>query len=185
MEGGVDIPALEVMPGNPEHLISFVRGSAIGYERKKWAGFIANEWYGGYFHQDKIKEKRLELAYKYLYMSGANIVYLESGYAGLHSFGYHYDADSPESAMYRQKMKEFHDLISSDKRLPCGPVSKVAFLHGNLDGYTGFMGSSIFSQFDKKEWGASTPEYTWQILEKVYRSNDWKSFPTGTRSGLW
>lgn len=183
LEGGVDVPALEVMPGNPEQLISFIRGAAIGYERKKWGGFIANEWYGGYFHEDKVKEKRLELAYKYLYMSGANIVYLESGYAGLHSFGYDLPASSPESAAYRQKMKEFHEFISKDKRLPCGPVSKVAFLHGNLDGYTGFMGNSIFSQFDKKEWGASTPEYSWNILDKVYRSCDWCDFANLGKDG--
>jgi len=38
---------LEVLPGDPEKLLAFTRGAAIGYQRKNWGGFIACEWYGG------------------------------------------------------------------------------------------------------------------------------------------
>ena len=38
------------------------------------------------------------------------------------------------------------------------------------------MGSSVWSQFDKKEWGKSYPEYSWNILNEVYRSSDWHDF---------
>lgn len=183
LEAGVDTPCLEVMPGNPEHLIAFTRGAAVGYQREKWGGFIANEWYGGYRHEDALKEKRLKLAYNYLYLMGANIVYLESGYSGIQSFGYNLPASSQESAFYRQTMKEFHQFTEKDKRPNCGPVTKVAFLHGNLDAYTGFMGSSLWSQFDKKEWGMSNPEYSWRILNEVYRGDDWHDFTNFGQNG--
>lgn len=183
LEAGVDTPCLEVMPGNPEHLISFTRGAARGYNREKWGGFIANEWYGGYRHEDAIKEKRLRLAYNYLYLTGANIVYLESGYSGIQSFGYDLPASSKESAFYRQTVKEFHEFLEKDKRPSCGPVTKVAFLHGNLDAYTGFMGSSLWSQFDKKEWGMSASEYSWRILNEVFRSDDWHDFTNFGQGG--
>lgn len=173
LEGGIDMPVLEVMPGNPEILISFARGAAIGYKRKGWGGFIANEWYGGYRHEDALKIKRLRLCYNYLFMSGANLAVLESGNNELKSFGYNLSYDSKECGQYRDEIKRFYNLISTEKRPNCGPYCKVGFIHGNLDGYTNFMGSSIWSQFDKKEWGISSPEYSWKILDSVYRSRDW------------
>lgn len=173
LEGGVQTPILEVMPGNPEALIAFTRGAAAGYKRKMWGGFIANEWYGGYRHEDELKAKRLKLAYNYLYMSGANIMLLESGNNELKSFGYDLKSDSPECVQYRKTLKDVFQFINSDKRPSCGPRTKVAFLHGNLDGYTNFMGSSVWSQFDKEEWGMSAPEYSWRILDEVYRARDW------------
>lgn len=73
-------------------------------------------------------------------------------------------------------MKEFYKMKSLNNRPACGPVAKVAFLHGNLDAYTSFMGSSVWSQFDKKEWGMSAPEYSWRILDEVYKSRAWHDF---------
>lgn len=173
LEGGVQTPVLEVMPANPETLIAFTRGAAAGYGRKMWGGFIANEWYGGYRHEDALKAKRLDIAYKYLYMQGANIVLLESGNNELRSYGYDLDANSPECRQYRKTVRDFYRFIRSDKRPSCGPLAKVGFLHGNLDGFTDFMGSSVWSQFDREEWGKGAPEYAWRILREIYRSRDW------------
>ncbi len=184
LEAGVDIATLEMMPGNPESLIAFTRGAAVGYQKDIWAGYIANEWYGGYRHEDELKEKRLRLAYHYCYLSGANLVYLESGHNGLNSFGYKgLDYDSPISAFYRKTMTEFYRKIKTSRRPSCGPVTEVAFLHGNLDAYTGFMGSSVWTQFDKEEWGKSDPENSWRILDEVYRSADWHEFTNFGKDG--
>ncbi|MCI9504213.1 MAG: hypothetical protein HFE26_02320 [Clostridia bacterium] len=176
LEAGIEVPMLEFFPANPEELVAFTRGAAVGYGKDEWCGYIANEWYGGYRHEDKLKEKRLRLAYNYLFLSGATMVYLESGFTKLKSFGYDLPYESAECAAYRQEMQNFYRLYHEETRPSCGPVTKVAFLHGNLDGYTGFMGSSVWSQFDRKEWGKGAPENSWQILDEVYRSRDWHDF---------
>lgn len=140
MEGGIRTPILEVLPGNPENLIPFTRGAAIGYGRENWGGFIANEWYGGYRHEDELKRARLELTYKYLYLSGANLTFLESGNHEIKSFGYDLDENSDLCRSYRAAAENFENFIENNPRPPCGPLAKVAFLAGNADGYTDFMG---------------------------------------------
>ena len=183
LEAGMEIPVLEFFPGNPESLVAFARGAAVGYRKKEWGGFIACEWYGGYRHEDKLKAQRLRLAYRYLYLTGATMVYLESGFDNICSFGYEFGHDAPECSVYRRAMQEFYAFSRAEKRPSCGPLTKVAFLHGNLDGYTGFMGSSVWSQFDRKEWGMSAPEYSWRILDEVYRSRDWHDFANFGQDG--
>lgn len=173
LEGGIRTPVLEVLPGDPEVLIPFARGAAIGYERENWGGFIACEWYGGYRHENILKEARLELTYKYLYLSGANITLLESGNHEIRSFGYHLDYESDTCRFYRETQKKFQSLIEKNPRLPCGPLTKVAFVAGNLDGYTNFMGGSVWCQFDREEWGNGDAEKSWNLLGEVFRSRNW------------
>lgn len=79
LEAGTSIPMLELMCGNPEILVSSLRGTARAYGTGLWGTYIAHEWYGGMRHDDLLKQKRLLLAYRYAYISGTNIVCLESG----------------------------------------------------------------------------------------------------------
>lgn len=173
LEGGITIPVLEVLPGNPENLIPFTRGAAIAYKRKMWGGFVAHEWYGGYRHEDALKIKRLNLTYKYMYMSGANLAFLESGNTELLSFGYEYDYDSELCKYYRKVIEDFHAFAKENPRPACGPYTKVAFIFGEDDGYPEFMGGSVWEQYDREEWGKGAPERSWRILSEVYRSADW------------
>lgn len=181
LEGGIRTPVLEVLPGNPENLIAFTRGAAIGYERKSWGGFIACEWYGGYRHEDQLKAARLELTYKYLYISGANITLLESGNNEIRSFGYDLGYDSEICRSYREAQRNFQAFVEENPRPPCGPLAKVAFMAGNLDGYTDFMGGNVWCQFDREEWGNGDAEKSWNLLKEVYRSRDWHD-PAGFAS---
>lgn len=173
LEGGITVPVLEVLPGNPEKLISATRGAAIGYERKLWGGFIAHEWYGGYRHEDALKQKRLDLAYKYLYLSGANIAYLESGNTEICSFGFEYGYDSELCKNYRREMRDFHAFTQANPRLKYGPYTKVAFVFGEDDGYTDFMGGAVWEQFGRESFGKSDAEHAWNVLSEVYRTPDW------------
>ena len=182
LEGGIDIAVLEMLPGDPDYLTAFTRGASIGYRRKEWYGYIANEWYGGFYHEDSVKEKRLELSYKWLYISGANLINLESGPFGLSSFGYKLPASSPESRGYRRVQKAFHEFLKTDQRLPCGPVAKVGFIHGNLDGYTDFMGGWSWCQF-KDDWALSDAERSWKILGEVYKGRPWHDICVHTDDG--
>ena len=174
LEAGVDIPGIEVLPGDSESLVAFARGAAIAYGKDQWMSYVAQEWYGGYYHEDEIKPKRLDICYRWLYMNGVSYINLESGANGVSAFGYNIPKDSPISQRYVQSEKELASFLATDQRPSCGPLAKVAFLHGNYDGYTGFLGGSSWCQFDREEWGKSSPERSWNILDEVYRTRHWQ-----------
>ena len=184
LEGGIRTPVLEVLPGDPEILTAFTRGAAIGYRRKNWGGFIACEWYGGYRHEDALKKARLDLTYRYLYLSGANLTFLESGSHEIKSFGYDLDESSELCEGYRTSLRNFQKFISGHPRPSCGPLAKVAFLAGADDGYTEFMGGSSWCQFGREAWGKDHAERSWDILKEVYRSRDWHDPASFARGDL-
>lgn len=173
LEGGISTLMLELLPADSEKLVAITRGATIGHQRKEWGGFVAHEWYGGYVHDDVLKQKRLDLAYKYLYMEGANYIFLESGNTGIESFGYNYDYDHPLCKRYRDYTAEFYKFAKQNKRLNNGPITNVAFIFGEDDGYSEFLGSHAWCQFDKEEWGQNEREKSWQILNEVYRPLSW------------
>lgn len=173
LEAGINVPILELCPGGVEELTAFTRGAAVSYNRKMWGGFIAHEWYGGFRHFDGLKIKRLDMLYKYLFMSGANIILLESGTSEIDSYGVRLGYSSPLCETYRRVMKENYRLFTKNPRLPHGPVASVAFVMGRDDGYTGFMGGSAWCRFDREEWGKSDAERSWDILKSIYKSDTW------------
>ncbi len=175
LEAGIDIIMLEMLPGNPEKLVAFTRGATIGHQKSEWGGFVAHEWYGGYLHNDALKIKRLDLAYKYLYMQGANYIFLESGNTGIESFGYKYDYESKECKRYRDYTKGFYEFAKNNPRPEHGPLANVAFIFGEDDGYADFLGASSWCQFGKENWAQNEREHSWKILDEVYRSCDWFS----------
>lgn len=178
LEAGVGIAGLEVMPGDPESLVAFTRGASIGYERSQWMAYVAQEWYGGYYHEDEMKFPRLDICYRWLYMNGVNYTNLESGSNVISSHGYVMPKGNPISRRYITSERAFAKFLESDKRPPCGPLAKVAFLHGNYDGYTGFLGGSSWCQFDRTEWGKDSAEHSWKILDEVYRTRHWHEVVT-------
>ena len=175
LESGMDILFLEMLPGDPEKTVAFTRGASIGHEREAWGGFVAHEWYGGFIHNDELKIKRLDLSYKYLFMAGANYIFLESGNTGIESYGYKYSYESKECSRYRAFTKKFYKFAKANPRPENGPMADVAFIMGEDDGYADFLGSSAWCQFGREEWGKSEREYSWRILDEVYKSYNWFS----------
>lgn len=173
LEAGTSIPMLELMCGNPEILVSSLRGTARAYGTGLWGTYIAHEWYGGMRHDDLLKQKRLLLAYRYAYLSGTNIVCLESGDESLESYGYSYPAQHDYCRQYRETVRDFASFTKRDTRPKGGPKVKVAFVQGNLDAWGSWGGSSLWNQFNKEEWGHHTPEYAWRILEELGNKRNW------------
>jgi len=173
LEGGVDIPILEVMNGNPDELIPSIRGAARGYHKDKWFTLLAHEWYGGMRNDDTLKRKRLSLAMKYLYMSGANSIMLESGDECICSYGYKYDSDSEYCREYRDALDDIIKYAKEDFRPKGGPKVKFGFLFGLHDGWTGFCQSSVWNQFFREEWGHNSAETSWRILDAVGTKRKW------------
>ena len=179
LEAGVDECYSELLVGNPEHILAFTRGATRGYEREGFSGYIAHEWYGGLRHEDPLKHKRLGLMYKAAYMAGAGKIFLENGFMRTCSYGYQGDENQPYCQMVRKEIEAYDHLIKTDERPIGGPKVKVAFVSGNLDGYSGnstsYGGvvSVVWGQRSRKEWDRGAPEHSWRILDEVYRSCDW------------
>lgn len=172
-EAGVDIPMLELMYGNPEALISCVRGIARAKGSKMWGTYIAHEWYGGLRHDDVIKRKRLELGYKYAYLAGSNAFCLESGDESIASYGCSYSVDSELCREYRRMQDFIAEYIRNDERPKGGPKTKLGFIYGKYDGWGGWGGSTVWNQFGREEWCHGEAEHSWRILDEVGTKRTW------------
>ena len=173
LEAGLDIPVLEVMNGNPDDMLPTVRGAIRAYGKDFFATLIAHEWYGGFRHEDTLKRKRLELAAKFTYMQGANVIMLESGDEAVSSYDQHHDESSPICEDYRRTFKDIGEFIEKDIRPKGGPKTRLAFIFGRHDAWTGFCQSSVWNQFDREEWGHSDAEYSWRILGELGKKRKW------------
>ncbi|MBQ9940751.1 MAG: hypothetical protein IJO74_04360 [Clostridia bacterium] len=173
-DAGCDIPGLEVMPGDPEFLISLLRGCAYSYGKNIWGTYIAHEWYGGIRQDDYLKAQRLKIAYRYTYLSGSHIVCLESGDEKIESLGYNFDADHPICAQYRQEMADCEKRFREIPRIAEEPLTKVALVYGYLDAYTGWEGNCIWEQYDRDEWSMGPSEWSWRITADLRHARSWQ-----------
>lgn len=185
----LDIPAMELVPGNPEMMIPLLRATAKAMNSDFWMTYIAHEWYAGTKTLDPLKIKRLKMYYDYAYMSGSSCFVLESGDECLHAhdtapnanpdytpelagklFGY----DHPVSQHYRQTLRDFAKFVREDARPKGGPKVKVAFVQGYLDGYSPWRaGSSLWNRFDNPDFSYSDPEFVWRIFDDLRAKRGW------------
>ena len=172
-EAGVHMPMLEMMCGNPDILVSSLRGTARATSAALWGTYIAHEWYGGMRHDDILKRKRLELTYKYAYLAGTQLLCLESGDECLCSYGYEHPVDSPLCQDYRDILVNMMDWIRNDTRPTGGPKTSLSFISGRHDAWGGWGGSALWNQFGRPEWGHGEAEYSWRILEELGSRRSW------------
>lgn len=172
-EAGVTVPILEMMCGNPELLVSSLRGTARAMGAKLWGTYVAHEWYGGMRHEDPLKIKRLELTYKYAYLAGSQIFCLESGDECIQSYGQTHGKDSALCQDYRRVLAQMADFIREDRRPSGGPKVTAAFVSGRFDGWGGWGGSALWNQFHRPQWGYGEAEYSWRIPEELGVRRGW------------
>ena len=174
-EAGIDIGVIEVAPRNQEQIVSFARGAARAHKKDVIGAWLAHEFYGGYHQFDPLKEKRFTSEYYNLYLAGIDFVCLESGFREIHS---HVDAIIPEGqplpTAYLKEATDFANFCNNDIRPgKSGPITKVAFVQGNLDGFGWGNSSSLWGQYHDKKWGYSSPEYSYRILDEIHTSCGW------------
>lgn len=172
-EAGIEFPIIELVPRNMEQILNFGRGAIRAYEKGKFGCWLAHEWYGGYRMDDPLKAKRFTLEYLSTYMGGASFVCLESGYREIKNHGFHLPEDHPMTQSYLQEALNFSEFCENDERPAKGPIVKVAFVKGNLDGFGWGNSSSLWGQYYDEKWGFSNPEFSYRILDEVYKKLEW------------
>lgn len=174
-EAGIDAVIVEVAPRNMEQIINFGRGAQRAYGKETLGAWLAHEFYGGYHQFDPLKAKRFTAEYYSLYLAGYDYVCLESGFRGIHSHvpkPLPADHELPKS--YLKETEDFARFCNSDVRPgKNGPITKIAFVQGNLDGFGWGNSSSLWGQYYDEKWGFSSPEYSYKVLDEVYRSAEW------------
>ena len=174
-EAGVDHCIIEVAPRNMEQIMAFGRGAQRAYKKESLGAWFAHEFYGGYHQFDPLKAKRFKAEYYSMYLAGIDFCCLESGYRGIYS---HVPAPLPEDhplpKSYLKEAEDFAKFCNEDVRPgKNGPITKVAFVKGNLDGYAFGNSSSLWGQYYDEKWGFNSPEYSYRILDEVYHASEW------------
>ena len=170
---GVSMFSLETMCGNVEIMTPLIRGAARAAD-KPYMNYIAHEWYGGVYNDDGLKKKRLRMVYDYSYMNGASAVIIESGDLSMYSHGMKQGYNDPLPVFYRKTVEEFTDFLEKDRRPESLPAIKVAFVQGNLDGWSPWnAGSSLWNNIDDEDFGYSAPEFTNKILFEIGTKRNW------------
>ncbi len=173
-DAGCPVVLLEMLPGDPEFLVSLTRGCAHSYGNELWGTYIAHEWYGGIRNDDWLKRQRLKVAYNYTYLTGSHIICLESGDEMVTSYGSKYKQGDVICDEYMNTVLDYEKFIRANKRIAPEPERKVALVYGNLDAYTGFMGQTIWEQHDKKEWSQGDAEWSWNITKDLHHGRSWQ-----------
>ena len=174
-EAGIDEGSVETAPRNMEQIINFGRGAARAYKKEVLGSWLAHEFYGGYHQHDPLKAKRFTLEYYTSYLAGLDYVCLESGYRELHShLTETLGEQDPLTRSYLKEAEDFAAFCNNDIRPgKNGPITKVAFVQGNLDGFGWGNSSSLWGQFYDEKWGFDNPEFSYRILDEVYHSSEW------------
>ena len=174
LEAGIDFALAELMPRDPERIIATFRGTMKAFDTGLWGAYFAHEWYAGRFHDDILKRKRLSLEYKLAYMNGAGVLCHESGDDLVNAYGRKFDYDSEICKECRDFINDFGDFMAEDDRPATQPITKFAFVQGNLDSQRGGNGGCFaWGQYDKKEWGYGEAEWSWRITDEVNRKAKW------------
>ena len=174
-EAGVDQILVEVAPRNMEQIMAFGRGAHRAHKKEALGAWLAHEFYGGYHQFDPLKAKRFTAEYYSLYLAGYDYVCLESGFRELHAYVDKMISEGePLTASYLKEATDFANFCKSDVRPgKNGPITKVAFVQGNLDGFGWGNSSSLWGQYYDKKWGFAAPEFSYRILDEVYHSCEW------------
>ncbi len=168
------IPVLETMCGDVENTVPLLRGSAKARGDKAYLNYVAHEWYGGVDNADELKKKRLRMVYDYSYMNGGGGIILESGDICMCSHGMREGYDHELPVFYRKTVDEFTDFLETDNRPEGYPITKVAFVQGNSDGWSSWnCGSSLWNNIYDKNWGYGAPEFTNRILSELGTKRRW------------
>lgn len=189
LEAGIDIPVLELIPGDCNQMSAAVRGAVKAYNCKQWGTSIAMAPYGG-VKLDTQWFKRYKTGLYFSFLGGANFVSLESGhlvydqraskaiiyYGNVKQdkrAGKVFGFNSTEMKYSRAILREFYQFCQIHSRPKNGPKVKIGFVHGNLDGTPGLWNKYVWGQFRGKKWLHGPAEWGWDYLDGLHHKEKW------------
>ena len=173
-DAGVDFCSVEVAPRNMEQIMNFARGSQRAYKKPILGAWLAHEWYGGNINLDELKAKRMWVEYMTSYLAGIDFICLEGGYSDIHTFGDNFPEEHPVVQRNLKTAIDFAKFANEDVRPgENGPITKVAFVQGNYDGFGWGNSSSLWGQYFDESFGYGNPEFSYRVLDDVYRKSEW------------
>ena len=190
-EGGIDNSMAELFAGdNFETMLSIERGMHRSLKTDIWGAYFAVSYFGGIRQEDLIRRKRNRLAMYNAYMAGADVILIEGGVFHndrgstnvVRSFGPEMDARFNDASCrtLRSELKKFYAFTKTQKRLSNGPVTKVAFIKGHLDGFVGsnsvpapLRSWYIYGQYQNEPFKSGNPERMWDILSEINSNVNW------------
>ncbi len=190
-EGGVDHFMVELFAGDSfDVMASIERGMCRSLKTGMWGAYLASSYFGGIRQEDELKRKRNRLAMYNAYLAGADIILFEGGVFHndrgstniVRSFGTEMDKrfnDATCKAL-RGDLKKFYKFTQSVERFEYGPVVKVAFVRGYLDGFVGHNAIPapirswfVYGQYRNEPFRAGNAERMWNLLFEINRNVDW------------
>jgi len=153
-----------------ELLLSTIRGAARAYGDPPWAVTLCDDC--SVIYSDNPRYYRMVRVLNFIsFLSGADYFMPEIstrwvwiGYALPWNRGH---LDHMHEWRRLQIEKEFYDFIRTHPR-PAGPVARLGFVQGNLDGWAGARAWYAKFVWNNPDWPWDTREEGWQLLKVVF-----------------
>ena len=184
LKAGVDIPIQEVCPGDIYLSQAAIRGACRAYGKKSWGVHISMFCYGGK-RTDTLWLKRWKVMLYYCFLSGADPIFMESGFYASHDkrdtqlveggegIGRLFGPNSQQCQQSRKILREFYQFCQQHPRPENGPKATIGIVHGNLDGYAGLWNKQVWGQYNDAQWKPGDAEYAWDYLDDLYQGRKW------------
>lgn len=173
IQGGCDWVGQEfIFDDHDQILTAAARGALRAGSKNLWLADVAVASYaGGYF--DELYFHRVQSAYYYMYMSGADLVLSEEGHFGLRAPGAgQLTFDDPLTVRYRDVLRKVHAYYAAHPLPVNGPLAKIAVMLGTYDGDAGLWGKWIWGQ-ERPGWRHGPAEWSTALAETFYTKTPW------------
>ena len=141
-ENGFEWTGAETMDGATEVLLSFLRGASKAYNKDKYGVHLALQW--STFPHDNLKRYRRYLLSLYIpYMHGVTDINTEEGLYFLEALYTYHNRLSEPCEKHREMLRRFNKFIRTHSRTGSF-YTPIAFIHGRMDGWNGFLVKSMW-----------------------------------------
>jgi hypothetical protein len=162
-QAGFDWVGAETMYTSMEPLMAFLRGAALGYNRKSIGVHHAVQWSTSP-HDTEERFRRYRLALYTSYIQGATEINTEEGLWHMEEYYACHNRFGRACRGHQKEQQDFYRWISTHSRTGTFHAT-MAVLHGRLDGWHGFGRDKPWGLFDTPD---GDPEKSWDLLRFFY-----------------
>jgi len=162
-EAGFDFFGAELMYGSMETNVSFLRGTAKAYDKKRIGAHHALQWSSSP-HDVEEKYRRYRLALYVGYMQGITDINTEEGLWHIEEYYSYFNRFSDACRAYLKQQQDFARYVASHTRRGVY-YTPMAFIHGRYDGTLGFGHDKTFGVRSMKDCDA---EKSWVDMLNLF-----------------